>query len=103
MKSEESNNKISVLVAIIMNVNIMVGAGIFISPPQMAQTAGSYSYLGWLLSALIFLPVVYASSQLSSHFPGEGGLYSYARRGLGKTAGFFCGWACRINCMAMTS
>jgi len=66
--------KIPFFLALLINMNIMIGAGVYISPPKMSQIAGSMSYLGWLLSALIFLPVVLSISKLAEIYPEEGGL-----------------------------
>ena len=51
-------HKISLMTAILMNINIMVGSGILIGPGIMAGIAGNASFLGWPLVALFFLPMV---------------------------------------------
>ena len=94
-----SVSQVSIIVAILLNVNIMIGAGIFIAPPSMASIVPEFSYLGWCVSSLIFLPVVYALSQLAIRLPGRGGLYNYARSGLGELGGFSCGWLYFLGCM----
>lgn len=88
----EHKNKISLVTAILININIMVGAGIFINPPLMTQMAGGFSYVGWLLSALIILPVVISIATISRFFPQAGSFYSYSKEGINKTAGFISGW-----------
>lgn len=85
-------NKISLTTAVLMIINIMVGTGILIGPGKMAAIAGSASFLGWAIVALLFLPLVLCTVQLSAMFPGPGGFYSYAKQGLGTTWGFFAGW-----------
>ena len=87
------NHKISLIAAILINMNIMIGAGIYISPPQMAGIAGEYSFWGWVVSAFVFLPVVISLSYLSRLYPGEGGIYSYAKRMFGPFVGFLGGWS----------
>lgn len=84
MKTE----KISFLSALLMNINLMIGSGIFVGPTQMALIAGSASYLTWPLVALCFLPIVWNIVELNRLFPGSGGFYTYASQGLGNTAGF---------------
>ena len=54
-----STSQVSIIVAILLNVNIMIGAGIFVSPPAMSAIIGDSSYLAWLVSSLIFLPVLF--------------------------------------------
>ena len=83
--------KISVLTAILMNANIMIGAGIFIGPTMMAQKAGNLSFLGWFAVAIVFLPVVWSVTQVSQYFPRSNTFYSYSQS-LGSTATFITAW-----------
>ncbi|HEX2978339.1 MAG TPA: APC family permease [Candidatus Babeliales bacterium] len=85
-------HKISLFTAILLNLNIMIGSGILIGPGSMAAIAGNASYLAWIMVALIFLPIVLSTVQLSRMFPGAGGFYLYAKEGLNRTAGFASGW-----------
>lgn len=85
-------NKISLFTAVLMIINIMIGGGILIGPGRMAAIAGNASFLGWPLVALIFLPIVLCTVQLSAMFPGAGGFYLYAKQGLNRQLGFIAGW-----------
>jgi basic amino acid/polyamine antiporter, APA family len=96
-------NKISLFTAIMTNVNIMVGAGIFINPQLMAQKAGGLSFLGWAASALVFLPIVLSISKISQLFPEEGSFFNYSRKTLGKTVGFLSGWIYFLGYVAVGS
>lgn len=87
-----SNNQISFWTAILININIMVGAAIYINPPLMTASIGGSSYLTWLFGGLVFLPVVMGIARISSLFPGEGSFFNYAQEGLGKSWGFLTGW-----------
>ncbi len=84
-------HKISLTTAILMNINIMVGSGILIGPGVMAGVAGNASFLTWLIVALLFLPIVLSTVQMSRYSPGAGGFYRYAKAGLNTTAGFWSG------------
>ncbi|MBC60827.1 MAG: hypothetical protein CMP11_00045 [Zetaproteobacteria bacterium] len=86
-------DRVPFYVAVLLNMNIMIGAGIYLSPPEMAKVAYGWSYLGWGVAALIFLPVVLAVMKLSLLFPKQSGLYAYAQTLLGPTLGFLCGWS----------
>lgn len=88
----QNKNQISLVTAILLNINIMVGAAIFVAPPLMAAQAGGMSYLGWLISALIVLPIIMSVAHISSLLPGEGSFYSYSKHGIGQSAGFLSGW-----------
>ncbi len=87
-----NENKISLFTAVLMNINLMVGAGIYIGAMLMASKAGTTSFLGWPLASLVFLPVVWSIGQVAKLFPGRGSFYSYAEHGLGELAGFVSGW-----------
>lgn len=76
----------------LISMNIMIGAGIYISPPDMAFVAGPLSYWGWFAALLVFLPVVLSFSKLAAYYPGEGGVYGYTKSSLGSFAGFLAGW-----------
>lgn len=86
-------HKISLRTAILLNMNIMIGSGIFISPSKIAAIAGNASFLAWPAVVLLFLPLVLCTVQLSKMFPGCGGFYAYAKEGLGTAAGFTSGWS----------
>jgi len=86
------NHKLSLGAAILLNINIMIGSGILIGPGQIAAIACNASFLAWPIVALLFLPIVLCTVQLSRMFPGAGGFYSYAKEGLNSTAGFASGW-----------
>jgi len=73
-------------------MNIMIGAGIYISPPDMTIVAGAYSYWGWFAAFLVLLPVVLSFSKLAAYYPGEGGIYNYVKDSLGVFSGFFTAW-----------
>ena len=87
-----NENRISLFTAVLMNMNLMVGAGIYIGAMLMASKAGATSFLGWPLASLVFLPVVWSIGQVAKLFPGRGSFYSYAEHGLGELAGFVSGW-----------
>jgi len=84
-------HKISLVTAILMNINIMVGSGILIGPGVMAAAAGNASFISWLIVAVLFLPIVLSTVQMSRLIPGSGGFYSYAKAGLNKAAGLWSG------------
>lgn len=63
-----------------------------------AASSGQGSILLWLLAAtLFFLPEGLAVAELSSRYPGEGGLYRWTQRAFGEGHGFVCGWCYWVN------
>ena len=89
----ESAKKISFWSAVLISVNIIVGAGIFFNPTNIAKTASSLGFLSWGLIGIILFPIIWSLSQAAYIFPGEGGFFAYCSTGINKTAGFFALWA----------
>lgn len=89
----ENIKKISFWSAVLISVNIIVGAGIFFNPTEIAQTAGSFGFLGWGLVGIILFPIIWSLSQAAHIFPGEGGFFAYCSTGINRTAGFCALWA----------
>lgn len=87
------HGKIGFWPAVLMNINIIVGAGILFSPAPMAALAGSVSFLAWALVGLLVFPVIWCVAQAPRLFPGEGGFYNYCTKGINPTAGFIAQWA----------
>jgi len=96
-------HKISLWTAILMNINIMVGVGIFFGPPMMAKNAGFSSFLGWPIVALIFIPVVLSIATIARIFPGAGSFYSYSKNIINPTAGFMSGWTFFLGYTGVTA
>ena len=58
-----------------------------------AAAAGPASLPMWLAAVVGFMiPLVVATAEMVGRFPGEGGLYGWARETLGPFAGFITGW-----------
>ena len=84
--------KMSLSGAILMNVNLMVGASAFIAPSMMAEYADSASFYGWIFAGITFFPVVWCIAQAARLFPGKGSFYSYSKNTISDSAGFISGW-----------
>jgi len=65
-----------------------------------AAAAGPSSLLVWILGCVAyFVPLVFCVLELSSRYPGEGGMYVWTRRACGEFAGFMTGflyWAANL-------
>jgi amino acid transporter len=88
----EEKGKISFTAAVLMCINIMVGAGILYAVAPMTASAGSISFLGWPLVGLLLFPLIWCIAQAAYLFPGEGGIYHYCST-INPFAGFFAQWA----------
>ena len=59
----------------------------------VAAAGGPGSIGLWLLAAAcFFLPLVFTVLELSSRYPGEGGLYLWSKAAFGPFSGFLTGW-----------
>jgi len=92
MSTQETSQKLSLVGAVLMNINLMVGASAFISPSMMAEHADSASFYSWIYAALLFFPVVWCVAQIAKLFPGKGSFFSYSNNVISKKAGFMSGW-----------
>lgn len=83
---------ISFSAAVLMSINIMIGAGILFAVGPMTALAGSVSPLGWIMTALLLFPIIWGLSKASQLFPGNGGFYNYCSTGLGPVFGIIAQW-----------
>ena len=93
----QEDGKISYFSAVLLSINIMVGAGIIYAVAPMTASAGNVSFLSWPLISLLLFPVIWTIAQAADLFPGEGGFYHYCSSGINKTAGFIAHWAAFIG------
>ena len=75
----------------------MVGSGIFLLPASLAPY-GSYSLIGWLITATGALLLARVFSRLAKRMPKAGGPYAYTRIGFGDFPGFLMAWGYWISC-----
>lgn len=78
--------------AIVINMNVIIGAGLFINPAMLTKLAGPFSGLSYLADGLLILPLVLVISQLARAFPQAcGGLYWYSKTAISRAAGITSG------------
>ena len=96
--------KLSLPTAILINVNIMLGAGIFINTPTLAQRAGLLGAFMYLLVGILMLPLILSIAQLLRLHPA-GGFYAFGQKEVNPFIGFLSGWsyftAKLASCMVM--
>lgn len=78
--------------AVLLNLNGMVGAGIFALPALLYLNIGSFAPIAVLLFAIPIACVAAIIAKLSTLFERSGGGQLYAETALGKFAGFQAGW-----------
>lgn len=71
-----TSHKLSLWSAIFINVNIMLGTGVFVNTVILAQKVGALGGFLYLMAGLIMLPLIYAIAQLTQAYPG-GNFYTF--------------------------
>jgi arginine:agmatine antiporter len=72
----------------------MMGSGVFLLPSSLAKI-GSISILGWVISTAGAITLAVSFARLSALCPKAGGMYAFARDGIGQYAAFtetWCYW-----------
>ena len=84
--------------AVALYVSSLLGSGIFVIPGLAARIAGPASIVSWIILSVASYPFAYTFAKLSARRPESGGIYVFAREGLGigasaATAWLFLAWA----------
>jgi amino acid transporter len=88
-----STIQMSPLKAILICINSMIGAGLFINAKPLTIIAGPYGFMGYVMGAVILFPLILCIAELARLHPVAGGLYVYSKTYVGSWAGFFSGWS----------
>lgn len=75
-------------------IGIVIGAGIFVTPQELARLLPSTGAmtLAWVVSGLLVFCGALAFAELSAMLPSTGGLYVYLREAFGPAIAFSSGW-----------
>lgn len=92
MQSPAQEYKLSLPTAILININIMLGAGIFINTTSLASRAGALGPFMYLLVGMLMLPLILSVAQLLKLHPA-GGFYAFGKNEINPFAGFLSGWS----------
>lgn len=79
-------HKISLSSAVLINLNVMIGSGIFINTVLLSKNAGGLGALAYLTVGVLILPLILSISRLSQ-LHGGGSFFDYGSN-LGAYAGF---------------
>lgn len=97
---ENNQSKIPFWIAVLININIVVGNAFFIGAPQLVASCGLLSPLAWAGCGIFLLPLVVVFAKLSRMYPTVGGIYIYSLKHLGQFWGFVSGWGYYIGTAA---
>jgi basic amino acid/polyamine antiporter, APA family len=80
--------------AVAIMMGVVIGSGIFQTPPVIAQHLGSpWIILSfWLVAGLIALCGALTFAEIASKYPSSGGIYVFLREGFGPRVAFVFGW-----------
>jgi basic amino acid/polyamine antiporter, APA family len=86
---------ISVLDGVAIVVGIVVGIGIFKTPPLVAANVGSETafIFVWVLGGLAMLVGALCYAELAAAYPHAGGEYNFLSRAFGRRVAIMFGWA----------
>lgn len=86
------HHKLSFWTAVLVNLNVMFGAGVFINTITVAKHAGFFGFASYLIVAILLIPLIICMSRLIALFP-DGGFYKYGAHTISNGVGFFSAWA----------
>ena len=83
---------VGLLGATVINLNAVVGSGIFALPALLFAAAGTFSPIAILIFACFYASIMAVIAKLSTVFRQSGGSQLYAEHAFGKVVGFQAGW-----------
>lgn len=88
--------------AMALVVGTMIGAGILATPGKVAGGMGSapLTLVAWAIGGAYAMAGALCCAELASAVPQAGGFYTFARRAIGRYAGFTAGW---MDCLTMVT
>ncbi len=93
--ADRPTRHVSVLYVVMVAVAMVVGAGIFRSPAEIAANAGSatWFFAAWLAGGAISLAGALCFAELATMLPSAGGDYHFLKTTYGRSIAFLFAWA----------
>jgi len=91
--------KLSLPTVILINLNIMLGVGLFINTTELAKRAGILGALSYVTIGILLLPLIFSFVQLLRRYPG-GGFYAFGTQSIHPFAGFISTWSYFVGKLA---
>ncbi len=81
--------------AVALIAGIMIGSGIFATPPQIAATMDRFGpmLMVWLLGGLLALCGALTYAELAAMYPRTGGVFVFLKEAWGRPPAFVYGWS----------
>ncbi len=83
MKPSSRGKKLSLLGSVSLGTGVMIGAGIFVLPGQVAELAGIYFPVAFLAGAVVTGFSAYSYVKFSNAYPSSGGIANFLRKSYG--------------------
>jgi APA family basic amino acid/polyamine antiporter len=93
-------NKLSLWGAILININVIIGAAFFVGAGGILQKSGILAPITWIAWGLIIFPIALSFAKFSKVYPQAGGIYIYSKKELSDFWGFISGWSYFIATVA---
>lgn len=88
----QSHYRLSLVEAIFVNINVMVGMGLFVNTYPLITQVGLFSFVNYVIVGVLLLPLILSMIRLVFFHP-EGGFYTYASKELNQSWGFLSSWS----------
>ncbi|MEU6128841.1 amino acid permease [Saccharopolyspora sp. NPDC047091] len=82
----ELRRHLTVVPATALAVTTVIGGGALVLPGAALREAGDDALLGWVLAAVITIPLIFVFARLGARFPSAGGIAGFARASFGRVS-----------------
>lgn len=96
-----SAHKLSLLAAVFININIMLGTGVFVNTVLLAKKVGALGGLLYLSAGILMLPLILCIAKLTHNHPG-GSFYTFGAS-INPFWGFISAWGYFFGKLATAS
>ncbi|WP_306058843.1 amino acid permease [Natronococcus wangiae] len=103
MSDQELARDLGFLEAYTLGLGTMIGAGIFVLPGIVAESAGPASMISFAIGGVVALLAALSLSELATGMPKAGGSYYYVNHALGSFFGTIVGWGMWAGLMFATA
>ncbi|OZM71688.1 amino acid permease [Amycolatopsis antarctica] len=81
---QDLDRHLTLVPAAALAVTTVIGGGALVLPGAALRQAGSNALLGWILAALITIPLIAVFARLGSRYPSAGGVAGFVQAAFGR-------------------